>query len=261
MANASLKHFVTYEFQLDCAEFVHTSNVSLMLLKQKQKNLLNFLGENPDGKRGKRGLLNVVGKASKYLFGTYPYVTSSNCSIGGVCTGLGLPPSTIGEVVGVVKAYTTRVGDGPFPTELDDATGDLLQERGHEIGVTTKRVRRCGWLDIPVLQYTAMVNGYSSLCLTKLDILDTMPKIRIGVSYLLNGEKLDRFPSNAAELAKVKVDYIELPGWEKNTESVRKYDDLPDAAKRYIEKIEELLQVPVKWIGIDKGRESIITVY
>lgn len=136
-------------------------------------------------------------------FGTYPYVTSSNCSIGGVQTGLGLPPQTIGEVIGVVKAYTTRVGDGPFPSEqlnvskcfdvihlflinlelLFKDIGKLLQERGAEIGVTTRRVRRCGWLDLPVLRYTSLVNGYSAICLTKLDILDTLEEIKIAVKY------------------------------------------------------------------------------
>lgn len=114
-------------------------------------------------------------------FGTYPYVTSSNCSIGGVLTGLGLPPQTIGEVIGVVKAYTTRVGDGPFPTEQLNATGELLQTRGAEIGVTTRRKRRCGWLDLPLLRYTGMVNGYTSICLTKLDILDTMEEIKVAI--------------------------------------------------------------------------------
>ncbi|XP_075223793.1 adenylosuccinate synthetase [Lycorma delicatula] len=192
-------------------------------------------------------------------FGTYPYVTSSNCSIGGVCTGLGLPPSTIGEVVGVVKAYTTRVGDGPFPTELKDGVGDQLQSLGQEIGVTTKRKRRCGWLDIPLLQHTAMVNGYTRLCITKLDILDTLPEIKICVAYKRNGQKLPNFPSSAAELSKVEVEYLIMPGWETNIENVREFSKLPVNAKCYVELIEELLQVPIKWIGVGKGRESIIT--
>jgi len=122
-------------------------------------------------------------------FGTYPYVTSSNCSIGGVLTGLGLPPQTIGDVIGVVKAYTTRVGDGPFPTEQLNDIGDLLQTKGAEIGVTTKRKRRCGWLDLYLLRYTSVVNGYSAICLTKLDILDTLPEIKIGIGYKINGQK------------------------------------------------------------------------
>uniref|UniRef100_A0A1B6JPN6 Adenylosuccinate synthetase n=1 Tax=Homalodisca liturata TaxID=320908 RepID=A0A1B6JPN6_9HEMI len=193
-------------------------------------------------------------------FGTYPYVTSSNCSIGGVCTGLGLPPSTIGEVVGVVKAYTTRVGDGPFPTELKDEVGDLLQTKGAEFGVTTKRKRRCGWLDITLLQYTAMVNGYTKICITKLDILDTLPEVKMCVAYKKNGQLLDYFPSSAAELSLVEPQYLVLPGWQSSIEGVREYSDLPAQAKTYVEKIQELVQVPVRWIGVGKGRESIINV-
>lgn len=194
-------------------------------------------------------------------FGTYPYVTSSNCSIGGVCTGLGVPPRNIGDVYGVVKAYTTRVGDGPFPTELTDDIGDLLQTRGCEFGVTTKRRRRCGWLDIPVLMYTTKVNGYSGIALTKLDILDTLPEIKIGVAYKKNGKILDYFPANSAELASVEVEYVTMPGWMTNIEGIREYKELPEKAKNYVEKIEELLEVPVRWIGVGKGRESMINVY
>ncbi|XP_028031426.1 adenylosuccinate synthetase [Bombyx mandarina] len=193
-------------------------------------------------------------------FGTYPYVTSSNCSIGGVLTGLGLPPNVIGNVLGVVKAYTTRVGDGPFPTELHDETGQLLQERGHEVGVTTRRVRRCGWLDLVVVRYTAMVNGYTSLCLTKLDILDTLKEIKVGVAYKLNGKKIDYFPSSMVELSNVEVEYISLPGWACSIEHVRELDKLPAEARAYVKAIEDFLQVPVKYIGVGQGRESIISV-
>ncbi|CAH2242993.1 jg19436 [Pararge aegeria aegeria] len=194
-------------------------------------------------------------------FGTYPYVTSSNCSIGGVCTGLGLPPKLIGEVLGVVKAYTTRVGDGPFPTELHDETGRLLQDRGHEVGVTTKRVRRCGWLDLVVVRYTAMVNGYTSLCLTKLDILDTLKEIKVGVAYKSNGKKINYFPSSMPELSNVEVEYITLPGWACSTEHVREMGNLPAAARDYVKLIEDFLQVPVKYIGVGQGRESIISAH
>ncbi|XP_051160748.1 adenylosuccinate synthetase [Leptopilina boulardi] len=193
-------------------------------------------------------------------FGTYPYVTSSNCSIGGVCTGLGLPPNTIGEVIGVCKAYTTRVGDGPFPTELLDETGDLLQNRGREFGVTTKRRRRCGWLDLPLLRFTALVNGYTALCLTKLDILDTLSKIKICVGYHLNGEEIDYVPSNSVEFAKVEVIYEEMDGWKSSTEGARSLDKLPPNAQKYVRKIEDYLGIPVKWIGVGAGRESIIAL-
>ncbi|CAH0728568.1 unnamed protein product, partial [Brenthis ino] len=191
-------------------------------------------------------------------FGTYPYVTSSNCSIGGVCTGLGIPPKLIGDVLGVVKAYTTRVGDGPFPTELHDETGQLLQSRGHEVGVTTRRVRRCGWLDLVVVRYTAIVNGYTSLCLTKLDILDTLKEIKIGVAYKVNGKKIDYFPSSMPELSNVEVEYLTLPGWACSTENVREMSKLPEEARNYVRTIEDYLQIPVKHIGVGQGRESII---
>ncbi|CAB3363305.1 Hypothetical predicted protein [Cloeon dipterum] len=194
-------------------------------------------------------------------FGTYPYVTSSNCSIGGVCTGLGLPPRNIGEIVGVVKAYTTRVGDGPFPTEQVNEIGDKLQSIGAEIGVTTQRKRRCGWLDIPLLRYTSMINGYTSLALTKLDVLDSFPEIKIGVSYSLNGQKIKHFPSGQAELGSVTVEYETMPGWNCSIQNVRSFSDLPENAQQYVTRIQQLLGVPVQYIGVGKGRESIIKLF
>lgn len=194
-------------------------------------------------------------------FGTYPYVTSSNCSIGGVLTGLGLPPQTIGEVIGVVKAYTTRVGDGPFPTEQLNEIGELLQTRGFEIGVTTKRKRRCGWLDIPLLRYTSLVNGYTCICVTKLDILDTMSEIKVAVAYKRpNGEKMDHFPGTIAELSSVEVEYATLPGWMTCTEKMRDFKELPENAQKYIRFLEAELSVPVRWVGVGAGRESIINI-
>ncbi|XP_059611853.1 adenylosuccinate synthetase [Phlebotomus argentipes] len=193
-------------------------------------------------------------------FGTYPYVTSSNCSIGGVLTGLGLPPQVISDVVGVVKAYTTRVGDGPFPSEQRNEIGDTLQSRGFEIGVTTKRKRRCGWLDLVLLRYTSIVNGYTHLCLTKLDILDTLKEIKVAVGYKLNGKRLEYFPGSVTDLANVEVEYATLPGWETCTENVREFSQLPKNAQDYVRFIEKDLKVPVKWVGVGKGRESIINV-
>merc|ERR1719340_149491 len=191
-------------------------------------------------------------------FGTYPYVTSSNCSIGGVCTGLGIPPKFIGEVHGVVKAYTTRVGDGPFPTEQENEIGEFLQTKGHEWGVTTGRKRRCGWLDIPLLKYTSMVNGYTSLALTKLDILDEMEEIKIGVTYIKNGSSLEHFPSCEQEFVGVTVDYITMPGWKSNIAGCKGYEDLPINAKKYVETIEQYLNIPVKWIGVGPARDAVV---
>jgi len=194
-------------------------------------------------------------------FGTYPYVTSSNCSIGGVCTGLGIPPSLIGDVYGVIKAYTTRVGEGHFPTEQCNEIGDLLQSRGGEIGVTTKRKRRCGWLDLAVLRHTHMVNGYTAVAVTKLDILDVLPEVKIGIAYKLDGKELNHFPTSSAELGSVEVEYMTLPGWMTSTENVRTVEGLPENARKYIEFIEEKLGVPVRWIGVGKDRCSMIQVY
>lgn len=187
-------------------------------------------------------------------------MTSSNCSIGGVLTGLGLPPQAIGDIVGVVKAYTTRVGDGPFPTEQLNEIGEHLQTVGAEIGVTTQRKRRCGWLDVPLLRYTNMVNGYTAICLTKLDILDTLPEIQVGVHYRLNGEQIAHYPGSISDLALVEVVYETLPGWQQSTAGVREFRLLPPNAQAYVRFIEREVGVPVEWVGVGKGRESIIRV-
>ncbi|XP_075248962.1 adenylosuccinate synthetase isozyme 2-like [Convolutriloba macropyga] len=196
-------------------------------------------------------------------FGTYPFVTSSNCSIGGVCTGLGIPPSSIGDVFGVVKAYTTRVGEGPFPTELLDATGQHLQNKGREFGVTTGRARRCGWLDCVLLKYSCMINGFTALALTKLDILDELETIKVGVSYNYQGGKLDSVPADLDILKDVTVEYLELPGWKCDTSEVRSYADLPENAKNYVSTVERLIgdHIKFRWIGVGKSREAIINVF
>jgi adenylosuccinate synthase len=218
---------------------------------------VSYLHEKLEG--GKNVLVEGANAAMLDIdFGTYPYVTSSNCSIGGVCTGLGLPPRFIGSVYGVVKAYTTRVGDGPFPTELLDDTGAFLQKEGHEFGVTTGRPRRCGWLDIPLLRYTNTVNGYTAVALTKLDILDKLDEISIGVDYVKNGEKILYYPSSEYQFKGVEVDYITMPGWKTSIVGCRGFDELPQQAKDYVHKIEELLGLPVRWIGVGQSRDSMI---
>jgi len=192
-------------------------------------------------------------------FGTYPYVTSSNCSIGGVLTGLGIPPSRVGQVYGVVKAYTTRVGAGAFPTEQDNEIGEFLQTVGHEYGVTTGRKRRCGWLDIPLLKWTNMLNDFGGVALTKLDILDDLKEIKIGVEYKKNGKPVDHFPSSDQDLAGVEVEYVTLPGWKTAISGCRTFEELPENAQNYVRKIEECLGVPVRWIGVGQARDAIIT--
>jgi len=209
--------------------------------------------------QGKKVLVEGANAAMLDIdFGTYPYVTSSNCSIGGVCTGLGLPPKMVGEVFGVVKAYTTRVGDGPFPTELCNDFGDFLQKEGHEFGVTTGRPRRCGWLDLPLLRFTNQVNGYTALALTKLDILDKLDEIKIGVNYIKNGKVLDHYPSGLFQFEGVEVEYITMPGWNTSIAQCKSFDELPANAQNYVLKIEELLGLPMRWVGVGPSRAAMI---
>ncbi|XP_072292896.1 adenylosuccinate synthetase isozyme 2 [Eucyclogobius newberryi] len=194
-------------------------------------------------------------------FGTYPFVTSSNCTVGGVCTGLGMPPQNVGEVYGVVKAYTTRVGIGAFPTEQSNEIGELLQTRGKEVGVTTGRKRRCGWLDLVLVKYAHMINGFTAIALTKLDILDLLPDIKVGVLYKLDDKPIPHFPANQEVLQRVEVQYETLPGWNSDTSAARNFDDLPENAQKYVYYIKEQLGVPVKWIGVGKSRESMIQLF
>lgn len=161
-------------------------------------------------------------------YGTYPFVTSSSTTIGGVVTGLGVPPNALETNIGIVKAYTTRVGSGPFPTELTDETGVRLQKIGHEFGATTGRPRRCGWLDLNVVKFSNRLNGLSSINLTKLDVLSGLKKIKIATHYELNGKKLEGYmPARIEELAKCEVKYIEVNGWDEDIMNLNSYDKLP----------------------------------
>uniref|UniRef100_A0A673J0I0 Adenylosuccinate synthetase n=1 Tax=Sinocyclocheilus rhinocerous TaxID=307959 RepID=A0A673J0I0_9TELE len=193
---------------------------------------------------------------------TYPFVTSSNCTVGGVCTGLGMPPQNVGEVYGVVKAYTTRVGIGAFPAEQNNELGELLQSRGKEVGVTTGRKRRCGWLDLMLIKYAHMINGFTAIALTKLDILDVLPEIKVGVAYKVDGEIIPHFPANQEVLQKVEVQYETLPGWKTDTSAARIFDELPENAQKYVCYIEDHLGVPGKTLkgysSSSKNENSVI---
>ncbi|CAH8488804.1 hypothetical protein MS3_00002253 [Schistosoma haematobium] len=193
-------------------------------------------------------------------FGTYPHVTSSNCSVGGVCTGLGLSPSRVGPVYGVIKAYTTRVGSGTFPTELLDGIGEFIQKKGCEWGVTTKRKRRIGWLDTVVIRYAHIINDFNALALTKIDVLDDLEEVKIAKAYVdpETGCELDSFPSDSSVLNRVVVVYETLPGWKTSTHGCRVYEKLPTAAKVFVETVEKLLNIPIRWIGTGASRDSII---
>jgi adenylosuccinate synthase len=191
-------------------------------------------------------------------FGTFPYVTSSNATAGGACIGTGFAPHRIDKVVGVIKAYTTRVGEGPFPTELSDETGALLGEKGAEFGATTGRPRRCGWFDAVVARYSAMVNGVDSWALTKLDVLDSVDKLKICVGYECAGRRHETIPASARVLSNCTPVFEEMEGWEGSTDGITEYADLPVQARKYIERISELTETPIDMISTGAGRESTV---
>jgi adenylosuccinate synthase len=193
--------------------------------------------------------------------GTYPYVTSSNCLAGAAAPGSGIGPQMLDYVLGIVKAYTTRVGTGPFPTELTDATGARLAERGQEFGSVTGRPRRCGWLDIPALARSLQLNGVDGLCITKLDVLDGLPSIKICTSYHVGAESLALLPSGAEAVAECRPVYEELPGWSENTFGVKSFDALPAAARAYLRRIETLTGVPIAMVSTGPERDETIVVH
>jgi len=191
-------------------------------------------------------------------FGTYPFVTSSNASAAGVAAGTGVPPSKVGRVLGVIKGYTTRVGEGPFPTELADETGALLREDGHEYGATTGRPRRCGWFDAVAARYAAMVSGVELWAVTKLDVLDRMERIRICVGYEYGGKRLEAFPADSDILSAVTPVYEEMPGWRVPTSGIVRWDDLPGRARAYLERISQLTGVPLGMVSLGPERSDIL---
>ena len=191
-------------------------------------------------------------------FGSYPFVTSSNPTIGGILTGSGLNPSNIGEVIGVMKAYSSRVGEGPYVTELKNEIGDKIRELGHEYGATTKRPRRCGYLDLVALKYACLINGITCLCMNHLDTIGKLDTFKVCVAYK-NGDKVTTdFTTNEKELSESTPVYETFKGNFEDISKVRKYVDLPDSAKKYIERIEEFVGVPIKYIGVGAGREEMI---
>ena len=193
-------------------------------------------------------------------FGTYPYVTSSNVIAGQAATGTGLGPGAIDFVLGIVKAYTTRVGEGPFPAELFDADGERLGVRGHEFGTVTGRKRRCGWFDAVLVRQTCATSGVSGIALTKLDVLDGFETLKICVGYDLDGVRLDYLPTAADQQARCTPIYEEMPGWSENTAGARSWADLPGAAIKYVRRIEELIQCPVAMLSTSPEREDTILV-
>ncbi|MEQ9672004.1 adenylosuccinate synthase [Coleofasciculus sp. G2-EDA-02] len=192
--------------------------------------------------------------------GTYPYVTSSNPVAGGACVGAGVGPTMIDRVIGVAKAYTTRVGEGPFPTELHGDLGQLLCDRGAEFGTTTGRRRRCGWFDAVIGRYAVRINGMDCLAITKLDILDTLEELKVCVAYEINGQRCEDFPSNARRFAQCKPIYKTLPGWQQSTVHCRTLEDLPKQALAYLKFLAELMEVPIALVSLGASRDQTIIV-
>ena len=216
---------------------------------------------NDARRAGKRILFEgAQGSLLDVDFGTYPFVTSSNTLAGMAATGTGLGPTSIDFVLGIVKAYTTRVGEGPFPTELFDADGERLGERGHEFGTVTGRKRRCGWFDAVLVRQTCATSGVSGIALTKLDVLDGFSTLRICTGYDLDGERLDYLPTAANLQARVTPIYEEMDGWSESTAGARSWADLPGAAIKYVRRIEELIQCPVALLSTSPEREDTILV-
>ena len=216
---------------------------------------------NENRKAGKRILFEgAQGALLDIDFGTYPFVTSSNVIAGQAATGTGLGPSSIDFVLGIVKAYTTRVGEGPFPTELDDEDGDRLGTRGHEFGTTTGRKRRCGWFDAVLVRQTCATSGISGISLTKLDVLDGFEKLKICVAYDLDGQRLDYLPTAADQQARCKPIYEEIDGWSESTEGARSWSDLPANAIKYVKRVEELIDCPVAILSTSPERDDTILV-
>jgi len=192
--------------------------------------------------------------------GTYPFVTSSNPTAGGVCIGSGVGPSKIDQVIGVAKAYTTRVGDGPFPTELHDEIGDLIREKGHEYGTVTGRPRRVGWFDSVVVRHARRVSGITGLSLNSLDVLTGLETVKICTAYTYRGERIEHYPASLRVLSECEAVYEELPGWKEDISGAKSLDDLPAAARRYVERVSELTGIPIAIFSVGRNRDQTVQV-
>jgi len=193
-------------------------------------------------------------------YGTYPFVTSSNASVGGVCTGTGIPPNKLDKIIGITKAYSTRVGEGPFPTELHGEFGEDMREKGNEYGATTGRPRRCGWFDAVALRYSARINGFNSLAITKLDVLSHLDTIKICVGYKYNGQIIKDFPSSLSILNGCEPVYEELPGWKQDIANVKSFDEFPTQAKDYLKRCSDLVETPIELVSVGAERSQTVWV-
>lgn len=238
-----IKEYLEYAEIL--APYITDTSVEIMTGIQNEKNVL-FEG--------------AQGTHLDIDHGTYPFVTSSSCVSGNACCGSGVGPKDITGVIGIVKAYTTRVGAGPFPTELEDETGNYIQEKGAEFGATTGRRRRCGWLDMVILRNASRLNGLTGIVITKMDVLGGLETLNICTGYEVNGEVIDTFPADLDILAQCKPVYEEHPGWDEDISTIKRFKDLPLNAKLYVQRIEELSRVPVDIVSVGPGREETIVI-
>jgi len=251
------RHMKAYGFEFDIEQEINYYKDAVEVIDNFVINTTEYLHRaHRDGKT-----ILAEGAQGTHLdidHGTYPYVTSSNTTSGGVSTGLGIPPNKLNSVIGIVKAYTTRVGAGPFPTELSGMEAEMLREQGAEYGATTGRPRRCGWLDLIVIKNAIAINGISSINMTKLDVLKGVNPIKIGVGYTLNGESIEYIPASLSDFEKVEVEYLEMEGFTQDISKAKNFDDLPKNAKNYVKKVEELLETPINFIGVGVHRNEMI---
>ncbi len=247
-------------FHVDVIDFQQTLDTTLALVERIRPMVADVPHLLYQAQKAGKSLLfeGAQGTLLDVDHGTYPFVTSSNCIAGAACAGAGVGPHLLHYVLGITKAYTTRVGAGPFPTELDDDVGRHLAERGDEFGSVTGRPRRCGWFDAAALKRSIQINGISGLCVTKLDVLDGVETLQLGVGYRFNGERRDLLPSGAEMLADCEPIYEEIPGWSDSTVGLTRYEQLPQPAQRYLQRIEQICEVPVDMISTGAERQHTI---
>ncbi len=254
--NFYLKNFLSYE-TVDPESIINQYNGYAKKLAPYVTNISIIIDDAL--KEGKQVLFEGAQGAHLDIdHGTYPYVTSSNTIAGNACSGAGVGPKKITGVIGIVKAYTTRVGEGPFPAELFDETGDAIQKKGVEFGATTGRKRRCGWLDTVILRNAVRLNGLTGIAVTKLDVLDGLETVNICTSYEYNGKPVNDFPASLKKLAACKPVYETLPGWSEDISSIKKFEDLPQNTINYLKRVEELIETPINIVSVGPGRDETI---
>jgi adenylosuccinate synthase len=254
---------LTQYYKCVAVPYRETLDAALALAPQLEPMVADVAAQIQEARRRGDSLLfeGAQGALLDIDHGTYPYVTSSNCLAGAAAPGCGIGPQLLDYVLGIVKAYTTRVGTGPFPTELEDNIGATLAKRGNEFGSVTGRPRRCGWLDLPALKRSLQLNGVDGLCITKLDVLDGIGPIRICTEYTAAGTRLDLLPSGAEAVAECKPVYEEVPGWDQSTFGVKRFDDLPQNARAYLRRIEQLAGVPIAMVSTGPERDETILMH